>query len=283
MTESVTAAGVRTLAGDEVAMIKDVMVRLDGTSGDDVRLAAVNQIAGIFESHITGLFFNVLSSIGPDGAAAKQAGDIIEAAVFERLTRLQHPSNLRRFDVTGDGDISDTTLPLARAVDVFVALRPNGQSNEPRGLIDSLLFGTGRHLFLVPDDLKVIVPFENVVVAWNRSRESARALAESLPYLRQASKVGILVIEGESKAEADPLKGNDAVLHLRHHGINAVKYRAIAEEDEIGDALIAECRKLSANLLVMGSYGHSRLHELLPGSTTDRVLHRLPLPLLIAH
>lgn len=275
-------------------MIKDVMVRLDGTSGDHARLAAVNQIADIFESHITGLFFNVLSSIVPNGRAdvgqtgklpdnAKQAGDTIEATVFERLTRLQHPSNLRRFDVTDDGDISDTTLPLARAVDVFVALRPNGQFNEPRGLIERLLFGTGRHLFLVPDDQKVMAPFENVVVAWNRSRESARALAESMPYLQQASKVGILVIEGGSKAEADPLKGNEAVLHLRHHGINAVKYRAIAEEDEIADALIAECRKLSANLLVMGSYGHSRLHELLPGSTTDRVLHRSPCPLLIAH
>jgi uncharacterized protein YccT (UPF0319 family) len=63
-----------------VAMIKDVMVRLDGTSGDDVRLAAVNQIAVIFESHITGLFFNVLP----------EAGDVIEATVFQRLTRLQH-------------------------------------------------------------------------------------------------------------------------------------------------------------------------------------------------
>ncbi|HUD60543.1 MAG TPA: hypothetical protein VMQ99_13650 [Acetobacteraceae bacterium] len=86
-------------------MIKDVMVRLDGTSGDDVRLAAVNQIAEIFESHITALFFNVLSSFVPDerngaraGQAAnlldraKQAGDIVEATVFERLTRLQHPS-----------------------------------------------------------------------------------------------------------------------------------------------------------------------------------------------
>ena len=276
-------------------MIKDVMVRLDGTSGDVARLAAVNQIADIFESHITGLFFNMLSSIGQDGAAgagqanklpdtAKQTGDINEAAVFERLMRLQHPSNLRRFDVSGEGDISDTTLPLARAVDVFVALRPNGQSNEPRGLIESLLFGTGRHLLLVPDDQKVMAPFENnVVVAWNRSRESARALAEALPYLHQASKVGILVIEGENKKEADPLKGNEAVLHLRHHGINAVKYSAIAEEDEIGDALIAECHRLNASLLVMGSYGHSRLHELLPGSTTDRILHRSPCPLLIAH
>jgi nucleotide-binding universal stress UspA family protein len=277
-------------------MIKDVMVRLDGTSGDDVRLAAANQIAEIFESHINALLFNVLPSIIPDGFngfgadqaaklfdTAKQAGDAIEATVFERLTQLQHPTTLRRFDVIGETDISDTALTLARAADTFVALRPNDRASEPEGLVENLLFGAGRHLFLVPADQKEIVPFDHVIVAWNGSRESARALAESLPYLRQASKVGILVIEGESKTEADPLKGNDAVLHLRHHGINAVKYRAIAEEDEIADALVAECRTLNANLLVMGSYGHSRLHELLPGSTTDRVLHRSPFPLLIAH
>ena len=278
-------------------MIKDVMVRLDGTSGDDVRLTAASQIAEIFEGHITGLFFNVLPPPPiTDGlnvanasqatkllATAKQAGDAIEATVFERLTRLQQPTNLRRFDVVGDDDISDTALPLARAADAFVALRPNDRSEEPEGLIENLLFGTGRHLFLVPSDRKAMTPLDNIVVAWNGSRESARALAESLPYLHLARKVGVLVVEGENPTEADALKGNDAVLHLRHHGINAVKYRAIGEEDEIADVLIAECRRLDANLLVMGSYGHSRLHELLPGSTTDRVLRRSPFPLLMAH
>jgi nucleotide-binding universal stress UspA family protein len=278
-------------------MIKDMMVRLDGTSADDVRLAAVSQIAEIFESHITGLFFNVLPpppiADGLNGAdagqatelldAARKAGDAIEATVFERLTRLQQPTNLRRFDVVGDGDISDTALPLARAADTFVALRPDGQANEPEGLIENLLYGTGRHLFLVPYDWKAMAPLHNVVVAWNGSRESARAVAESLPYLHQAKKVGVLVVEGEHPTEADALKGSEAVQHLRHHGINAVKYRSIGEEDEIADVLIAECRKLDANLLVMGSFGHSRLHELLPGSTTDRMLRRSPFPLLIAH
>jgi nucleotide-binding universal stress UspA family protein len=277
-------------------MIKDVMVRLDGTSGDDLRLAAVSQIAEIFESHITGLFFNVLPpppiQVSLDDAdasqatklldTARQAGDAIEAVVFERLTRLHRPTNLRRFDVIGD-EISETALPLARAADTFVALRPNGRSNEPEGLIENLLFGTGRHLFLVPEDWKAMAPWDNVVVAWNGSRESARALAESLPYLHQARKVTILVVEGENPAETDAPKANDAVLHLRHHGIDAVKYRAIGEEDEIADVLIAECRRLDANLLVMGSYGHSRLHQLLPGSTTDRILRRSPYPLLIAH
>src|ERR1700680_2019242 len=116
-------------------MIKDVMVRLDGTSGDDVRLAAVNQLAKIFDSHITGLFFNVLPSLIPDeldGAGANQAvkrldtareaGDVIEATVFQRLTQLRQPANLRRFDVVGDRDISDTALLLARAADTYVAL-----------------------------------------------------------------------------------------------------------------------------------------------------------------
>ena len=277
-------------------MIKDVMVRLDGTPADDVRLAAVGQIAEIFDSHITGLLFNALPPLVPDGFngaganevtklldAARQAGDDIEGTVFQRLAKLPYPANLRRFDVVDDNDASDTALQMARAADTFVALRPNGRASEPDGLVENLLFGAGRHLFLVPDDLKPIAPFENVVVAWNGSRESARALAESFPYLHQARKVAVVVVEGRHPTEAEALMGNDAVHHLRHHGINAIKYRAVGQEDEIADALIEECRKLDANLLVMGSYGHSRLHELLPGSTTDRMLRQSPFPLLVAH
>jgi nucleotide-binding universal stress UspA family protein len=277
-------------------MIKDVVVRLDGTPADDVRLAAVGQIAEIFNSHIIGLLFNALPPLVPDGFnsaganevtkllnAARQAGDAIEATVFQRLAELPHPANLRRFDVVDHNDASDKALEVARAADTFVALRPNGRMSEPEGLVENLLFGAGRHLFLVPDDLKLIAPLENVVVAWNGSRESARALAESFPYLHQARKVGVVVVEGRHPTETEALMGNDAVHHLRHHGINAIKYRAVGQEDEIADALIEECRKLDTNLLVMGSYGHSRLHELLPGSTTDRMLRQSPFPLLVAH
>jgi nucleotide-binding universal stress UspA family protein len=273
-------------------MIKDVMVRLDGTSGDDARLAAATQIAQIFESHITGLFFNVV----PDGLngfganqttkppdAARQAGDATETMLFQRLTQLQQLTNLRRFDVTGELDISESALPVARTADTFVALRPNGRANEPKELIENLLFGTGRHLFLVPDDWTGFTPLDNIIVAWNGSRESARALAEALPYLHQAKNVGVLVVEGEHQTRADPLKANDAVQHLRHHGVDAVKYRAVGEEDDTADIVVAECKSLGANLLVMGSYGHSGLHELLPGSTTSRLLRISPFPLLIAH
>ena len=43
-------------------MIKDVMVCLEGTAADDVRLAAVEIIAGLFNSHVIGLFLNTVPS-----------------------------------------------------------------------------------------------------------------------------------------------------------------------------------------------------------------------------
>src|SRR6202166_5302113 len=98
-------------------MIKDVMVRLEGTPADDVRLAAVGQIAEIFNSHITALLFNVLPPLVPDGFngaganevtkllnAAREAGDAIETTVFQRLAKLPTTANLRWFHVVDDGD-----------------------------------------------------------------------------------------------------------------------------------------------------------------------------------
>jgi hypothetical protein len=209
-------------------MIKDVMVRLDGTPGDDVRLAAVNLIAETFESHITGLFFNVMPSIIPNGLdgagtpqatklldTAKEAGDLVEAAVFERLTRLQHPANLRRFDVIGGDDICDTALQMARAADTFVALRPNGRSSEPKGLVENLLFGAGRQLFLVPDDLKASrVRQRRGGVEW-KPGVGARS-CRVIPLSASCAK-GRRPRRGEpASTEAEALMGNDAVHHLRH-------------------------------------------------------------------
>jgi nucleotide-binding universal stress UspA family protein len=264
------------------AMIKDILVRLDGTPQDDIRLAAIDQIATIFASHITGLYFNLQSPL-TSGEAAKEDGDAVEAAAMVRLRRLQQDAHLRRFDLAGEEDVPDTAMLPARTADVFVGLCPDSRSSNPERLIERVLFRAGRYLFLVPNDLEALSFWKHAIVAWNGSRETARALAEAMPYLHQAEKVGLLVVEGENPTEADLLMGNDAVQHLRHHGIDAVKYRAFGEEDETAGVLIEECRKLHANLLVMGSYGHSALHELLPGSTTSRLLRRSPIPLIVAH
>jgi nucleotide-binding universal stress UspA family protein len=275
-------------------MIKDVMVRLDGTAADEVRLAAANDIADLFQSQVIGLFLNVLpvviaaeDGIGAIRAAellqkAREAGDSIEARLTQRLARLQKPMELRRFDILNDA-AGDLAAREARAADTFVALRPNGASQEPEYLVESVLFGSGRHILLVPNRKPTKVMADRILVAWNGTRESARALAEALPYLHKAQQTTVVVVDDEPPTEAQAMLGKDAVNHLKHHGIKAALHYARLRNHDVGATLIAEARRLKADLIVMGGYGHSRLREWLLGGATYELLHKAPVPLLIAH
>jgi nucleotide-binding universal stress UspA family protein len=275
-------------------MIKDVMVHLDGTAADEVRLAAGNDIADVFHSHIVGLFLNVLpvlivpeDGIGSMQSAellnqARTAGDKVEEKLSQRLTRLQKPVELRRFDILND-TAGDVAAREARTADAFVALRPNGASRGAEELVEGVLFGSGRHVWLLPTRKPAKAAFDRILVAWNGSRESARALAEALPYLHKAKEAVVVVIDETSATEGQAIVGKDAINHLRHHGITAVLHRAIVRDNDIAATLIAEARRLKSDLIVMGGYGHSRLREWLLGGATYKLLHKSPVPLLIAH
>jgi nucleotide-binding universal stress UspA family protein len=275
-------------------MIKDVMVRLDGTAADETRLAAVDHIAELYQGRVIGLFLNVLPVLIPeegDGVGAIHAaellqqaheiGDKLEHKLNQRLARLQKPVELRRFDVIG-GAVADVAAREARAADTFVALRPNGGPPEPEDLVEGVLFGSGRHLFLVPEGAPAKVSFDRVLLGWNGSRESARAMAEAMPYLHKAKEVLVVVVDG-GPVEMQAVLGKDAVDHLKHHGINASLHHVAMSGGHVGTALIAEARQRQAGLIVMGGYGHSRLREWLLGGATYEVLHNAPVPLVIAH
>ena len=138
-------------------MIKDVMVWLDGSLSDDIRLAAVADIARRFESQVIGLFLNPLPLPGPvDGDVAgtlttaermdraREAGNKTEALLAKRLKQLERPVEIRRFDVLTD-DMANVAAREARFADTFVALRPNG-AMDPERLVEGVLFGSGRPL-----------------------------------------------------------------------------------------------------------------------------------------
>jgi nucleotide-binding universal stress UspA family protein len=276
-------------------MIKDVMVHLDGTAADETRLAVVDDIAELFQSRVIGLFVNLLPLLAPEaedgiGAVqsvelvqlAREAGDAMEAKLTHRLARLQKPVELRRFDGLA-GAIGDIAAREARTADAFVALRPNGTTREPEHLVEGVLFGSGRHVFLVPNRKSAKASFDHILVAWNSSRESARAMAEALPYLHQAREVTVVVINDEPLVELRATEGASAVDHLKQHGINAVLHHARARKGDVGATLMTVAKQRKANLIVMGGYGHSRLREWLLGGTTYELLHTAQVPLLVAH
>ena len=142
-------------------MIKDVMVWLDGSLADEIRLEVAGSIARQFESQVVALVLNPIPLTGPiegdvtgtvAGAEllekAREAGDITEEKLVKRLKLLDRPVEIRRFDVLAN-DIANIAAREARAADTFVALRPNG-AMDPERLVEGVLFGSGRHLFRFP-------------------------------------------------------------------------------------------------------------------------------------
>lgn len=125
----------------------------------------------------------------------------------------------------------------------------------------------------------------NIMVAWNGSRESARAVHDAMPLLQRAEKVTVVRLN-ESKDEqgANRIPGADIALLLARHDVKA-EVAAIDDINDVpmGDMLLTGAADLGADLIVMGAYGHSRWQELVMGGATRTMLASMPIPVLMSH
>ncbi len=116
------------------------------------------------------------------------------------------------------------------------------------------------------------------LVAWNGSREAARAVHDALPLLAAAEAVDILVVDPSQDG-----MGIDIARSLGRHGVKANIRERLSHGADVGDLLLEEVRTSGADLLVMGAYGHSRMREWVLGGATESVLDQDKVPALLAH
>lgn len=280
-------------------VFKDLIVHLDGTEEDHIRLAQAEAIAGRFEAHLTGLYTNPLpeyayvlaiqSTLAPMGPVLafeqqiRKEGDIAVARLKERFKKITAENEVRRIDA-GASLLPRLCASAARWSDLFIATASYRGEASPGcdALVEAVLFGSGQPIYLIPEQFKGSGAVRNVLVAWRDTRESARSLAEAMPFLRVATNVHLVTVERARQEDEheDPI---NITTHLRRHGAKAKVSSIEAGRRPVSEALLQEASKMAADLIVMGAYGHSRFREWTIGGTTREMIARANIPILLAH
>lgn len=199
--------------------------------------------------------------------------------LVEERARVQGVSlEWRGFDsVSGDSAVSG--IDSARSADLVVVLQndPNGAASAD---LETLLFHSGRPILFIPYNYTAKgASFKKAMIAWNGSKESARAAFDALPLLKEAENVVILTIDAPEGGGKD---GTAIATALARHGLDvtimARQSSKSGEVDSLGTAILES----GADLLVMGAFGRSRLAEFVFGGMTRNVLQTMTVPTLMS-
>lgn len=156
------------------------------------------------------------------------------------------------------------------------------QDTLKRKVIEGALFSSGKPILLVPQGRVATVKPKRILVAWDSRVEASNAVAQSLHLLRAAEEVHLALVdplEGEDRQGAEP--GADAATYLARHGVKVTVDRLPSQGRTVAAALRGHATDISADLLVMGAYGHSRLRQRIFGGVTRSMIEEPSLPVLM--
>jgi nucleotide-binding universal stress UspA family protein len=137
-----------------------------------------------------------------------------------------------------------------------------------------VLLNAGRPVLIVPDGLGEHYPGRRVLVAWKETREARHAVHSALPYLRMAEHIALVEIAENVLEAAARERLDDVEQYLLRHGIVVNKKAVLNSHGSISDLLRNEASKESADLIVAGAYGHTRLGEWVFGGVTRGLLQK---------
>jgi nucleotide-binding universal stress UspA family protein len=276
-------------------MPKDIVVNLTpGRTRDPAADYAVS-LASQFGAHLTGLAFALEPAI-PAGAMGGIAGDVIDSAIadaerqakdaisaFENAAKKQGVLSEHQMVTALVADAVNRFGEIARHYDLSVVLQPDPDNASANDLfLESVLFGSGRPVVIVPYIQKEPAKLDHIVCCWDGSATAARAIGDAAPLLAKAKTVELLIVTNgrENKNEE---AGADMATHLARHKLNVTLQRITSADIDVGNAILSYAADRATDFLVMGGYGHSRWREFFLGGATRQILSSMTLPTLMSH
>lgn len=272
-------------------MYKDILLHVDTANAMGHRQQAAQRLAERFNAHVTGLFviepltipayagMNLGADLLAEGQRASQEAADGARRSFERQMNSAGVASEWRL---AEGLTSNVITTHGRYGDLVVLGQHDPAEGLGAGIVDDVVMSVGRPVLVVPYVGLRATLGRRILLAWNGSRESVRALHDAMGLLQAAEQVVVMSVN-PAEDESRHIAGADISRHLARHGVEAVVNSTVSRDIEIGDTLLSRAADEDVDLIVMGAYGHSRIREMVLGGATRQILGHMTVPVLMSH
>ena len=288
---------MREPAPSETAMsYRSILVLLDQDPHNAARTDCAVQLAKALECHLVGVAPTSLVDLP---ASPEVAASLVELAArvwdtlreqadqaAKRFSETCRAAGLSSFEaVVDEADKAPSLVRHAHCSDLTVLSQADPSAagfRATKELVEQLVLHSARPTLILPYAGRFERVGSQVLVAWDDSREAARAVADALPLLRLATRVQV-ISWNEATDDATLRVRLDALRRwLMWQGVVA-EVQADTTPIDIADTMLSRASDMNADLVVMGAYGHARWREFILGGATKSLLSKPPLPILFSH
>jgi nucleotide-binding universal stress UspA family protein len=277
---------------------RSLLVLLDHHESCTARTACAVKLAKKLDCHLVGLAPTDLVDLPATPMAAAsltECAALVWDALRDQAERAAdrfrdecHAAGLQSFEaVIDEAGKAESLVRHARCSDLTVLTQADPSAPDHaalQGLVESVVLHSARPTLVVP----YAGHFDNigsrVMVAWDDSREAARAVSDALPLLQRATHVEVVTWSERAGVEAASLRPQLDALHqwLMWHGVSA-QLQVETHIAGVADAMLSHAADSNADLIVMGAYGHARWAERVLGGATRGALASMTVPVLMSH
>lgn len=277
---------------------RSLLVLLDHTPSCAARTQCAIRLARELDCHLVGLAPTDLIDLpsAPRAAASLQEyAALVWDALRDQAERAVdafrdacNAASLRSHEaVIDEAGKVDSLVRHARWADLTVLTQADPSTPNhavDQDLVESVLLHSARPTLVLPYAGRVERIASRVMVAWNDTREAARAVSDALPLLQRASQVEVVTWDERSGSDEKALQPElDALQKWLTWQRVPATVRIESSGASIADAMLSRAADTDADLIVMGAYGHSRWTELVLGGATRGLLASMTVPVLMSH
>jgi nucleotide-binding universal stress UspA family protein len=275
-------------------MMKDIIVNLGLGSHDPAGDFAIS-LAETFDAHVLGVAFaydpiflgSDMGGFPPEFIDSQRA----ESDKKSRMAVARFELTAKRAGLTAESRTFSDSIPgasgrfarMTRRFDLAVVGQPEREKLMPEESVnEAVLFESGRPVIVIPYIQKQGLKLDRVMVCWDGSRAATRAIADAMPLLQKAKQVDIVMV-ATHRAKSDEIPGADLGQHLARHGLKVDVKSMVSPDINVASTVLSYAADSSADMIVMGGYGHSRLREFVLGGVTRGILSAMTVPTLMSH